>query len=51
VWLQNVINNNTFNNEQKIGKVVSDWTKPSNHTHIKTITDYLHSELTYAFNC
>jgi transposase len=50
MWLQrNAINNNTFKNEQEIGKVVSDWRKNYNHTHIKTITDNLHNELTYAF--
>jgi transposase len=28
MWLQrNAINNNTFKNEQEIGKMVSDWTK------------------------
>jgi transposase len=51
MWLQrNAINNNTFKNEQEIGKVVSDWRKNYNHTHIKTITDILHNELTYEKN-
>jgi transposase len=50
MWLQrNAINNNTFKNEQQIGKMVSDWTKYYNQTHVKTITDTLHNELTYAF--
>ena len=50
MWLQrNAINNNTFKNEQEIGKVVSDWRKNYNHTHIKTITDTLHNELTNGF--
>jgi transposase len=50
MWLQrNAINNNTFKNEQEIGKVVSDWRKNYNNTHIKTITDTLHNELTNGF--
>ena len=50
MWLQrNAINNNTFKNEQEIGKVVSDWRENYNHTHIKTITDTLHNELTNLF--
>lgn len=50
IWLQrSAINNNTFENEHEIGKLVSDWTKYYNETHIKTITDTLHNELYYAF--
>lgn len=50
MWLQrSAINNNTFKNEQEIGKMVSDWTKHYNQTHIKTITDTLQNELNYAF--
>jgi DDE superfamily endonuclease len=50
MWLQrNAINNNTFRNEHEIGKMVSNWTKYYNHTHIKTTTDNLHNELNYVF--
>ncbi|MBV9179058.1 MAG: transposase, partial [Nitrososphaeraceae archaeon] len=50
MWLQrSAINNNTFKNEQEIGKMVSDWTKHYNQTHVKTITDNLQNELNYAF--
>ena len=47
MWLQrNAINNNTFKKGTGNWKGGKPRRKEDNHTHIKTITDTLHNELT-----
>ena len=42
IWLQrNAINNNTFENEKEIGKVVNDWTNNYNATHGRRVNNVL----------
>ena len=51
LWLhRQAVNNSTFENEQDIGKAVSDWTNDYNKKHrIKTSTISLHKESIYVF--
>ena len=51
VWMQRqAINNSTFENEQDIGKAVSDWTVNYNRKHVgKTSINSLHKESIYMF--